>query len=396
MERMDYMGYTYDEFEKAASAAGLLGNFSSYDLDLARKYPEFGLSVLSLKQDWNNAGTEEQKLLANEMANELRRSYGGYTGGANGGGFYAQGKLAGQIDDTLERIGSFAPFQYGRENEYQAALDAVMNRDPFSYDYAQDPSWQAYKKQYTREGQRALQDAMGQAAAMTGGSPSTAAVAAGQQAQNYYNAQMTDKIPELYQQAYQRYAQEYQDKLNAFRTLLTDRQQAQGEYLSDYDMLRSYLGDLQGQEQADYSRAWNESQAAQEQRQQALENRLALAQLGAKFGDYSGLAELGIDTGDYGDKLYAFGADGGSYTIGSAKGQYFLSSARPGQTMTGADGSLWVKNEDGSVTITTADGKTYTIGGTGGAETRPRQRAAGCRSGPNCLSRAAWGPLRRR
>ena len=75
------MAYTYDDFVKAANQSGLMGQFSQDDLNLAQKYPEFGLSVLSLKKDYNNAATAEQRLLANQAANELRKSYGNYSGG---------------------------------------------------------------------------------------------------------------------------------------------------------------------------------------------------------------------------------------------------------------------------------------------------------------------------
>ena len=69
--------FTYDGFLTAASNAGLLGEFSQADLDTARKYPEFGYSILGLKQDIHKATTPEAKLLANEAANQLRSSYGG-------------------------------------------------------------------------------------------------------------------------------------------------------------------------------------------------------------------------------------------------------------------------------------------------------------------------------
>ena len=42
--------FTYDGFINAASNAGLLGEFSQADLDTAKKYPEFGYSILGLKQ----------------------------------------------------------------------------------------------------------------------------------------------------------------------------------------------------------------------------------------------------------------------------------------------------------------------------------------------------------
>ena len=51
---------------------------------------------------------------------------------------------------------------------------------------------------------------------MTGGMPSTAAVNAASQAQDYYNAKMADKIPELYTLAYQMYADEEQPAQSAF------------------------------------------------------------------------------------------------------------------------------------------------------------------------------------
>ena len=86
------MAYTYDDFVKAANQSGLMGQFSQDDLNLAQKYPEFGLSVLSLKKDYNNAATAEQRLLANQAANELRKSYGNYSGGADGGSFRLESK----------------------------------------------------------------------------------------------------------------------------------------------------------------------------------------------------------------------------------------------------------------------------------------------------------------
>ena len=68
------MAYTYDDFQKAASGSNV--NFSQYDLDLAKKYPEFGMSVLDLKKQYAGATTAEQRALINAKANQLRSSYG--------------------------------------------------------------------------------------------------------------------------------------------------------------------------------------------------------------------------------------------------------------------------------------------------------------------------------
>lgn len=128
------------------------------------------------------------------------------------------------------------PFSYQKPADftdpYRSTADSMLtqitNRQPFSYDYESDPVWQAYKKQYTREGRRASEDTMAQAAAMTGGIPSSYAVTAGAQAGNYYASQLSDKLPELYQMAYNRYLQEYQDKLNALNAVNNQTKLAQG------------------------------------------------------------------------------------------------------------------------------------------------------------------------
>jgi hypothetical protein len=89
-------------------------------------------------------------------------------------------------------------------------LDRVVNRDPFSYDKNNDPQWAAYSKQYRREGDRARANTLAQASAATGGRPSSFAMTAASQAGDYYAAKLSDKLPELYRQAYERYMNEFQ------------------------------------------------------------------------------------------------------------------------------------------------------------------------------------------
>ena len=98
------------------------------------------------------------------------------------------------------------PDDYGAQ--YRDAVRRYTEMAPFSYDYRSDPVYQAYKKEYAREGRRAGEDTLGRYAALTGGMPSTAAVTAAQQAGNYYAAQMADKLPELYDLAYAMYTGE--------------------------------------------------------------------------------------------------------------------------------------------------------------------------------------------
>lgn len=278
------MAYTYDDFVKAANQSGLMGQFSQDDLNLAQKYPEFGLSVLSLKKDYNNATTAEQRLLANQAANELRKSYGNYSGGADGGSFRLESKLNRRADDLLDQLGSFDSFSYGEAPTYENAfaqqqkdlLDRILNREDFSWSKESDPQWSSYKKSYLREGDRATANALAQASAASGGRPSSYAVNAATQAGDYYATKLNDMIPTLYQQAYERYLDEYNMKLKDLNAVNqqeqldyakyldrlgqfnTDRGFAYQNYADDYDRLRSQLADVQGQDQIDYARYLDE------------------------------------------------------------------------------------------------------------------------------------------
>ena len=115
----------------------------------------------------------------------------------------------------LERYGyGKAPEWEG--SEYQQERDAALRRArdmEWNYDPNTDPVWQAYQKQYRREGQRAIQDTLGRYSQLTGGLPSSYATSAAAQAGNYYAAQLSDRLPQLYQDAYQRYLQEFQRQM---------------------------------------------------------------------------------------------------------------------------------------------------------------------------------------
>lgn len=297
------MAYTYDDFEKARAGSDVY--FSQYDLDLAKQHPEFGMSVLDLKKQYATATTDEQRALINAQANELRKNYGYYSGGADGSSYISTGKYAPKIDETLDKIGSFKPFEYGSAPSYenrfqqkqQELLDAALNRDPFSWSKETDPQYSSYKKTYLREGERATADALAKASAASGGRPSSFAVNAATQAGDYYATKLSDVIPTLYQQAYERYLKDYQmklsdlnavnqqeqldyakylDRLNQFNT---DRTFDYNNYLGEYGRLQDYLGGLQGQDQTTYNRYLDVLDREREKQQAAQE--LSRAQIDA-------------------------------------------------------------------------------------------------------------------
>lgn len=122
----------------------------------------------------------------------------------------------------------------------QNNLNKILNREPFSYDASADKLYQQYKDSYTRAGQQAMQDTMGNAALLTGGYGNSYATTAGQQAYNSYMQQMADKIPELEQYAYQKYLNEGNELYNQSNLL---QQLDSTDYGRYRDTVSDYLND---------------------------------------------------------------------------------------------------------------------------------------------------------
>ena len=81
--------FTYEDFENALNESGLGSQFSAADMKLAQQDPDAGMSILQYKKDYAAATTDEERAAANKGAESIRSSYGEYTGGADGSGFYA-------------------------------------------------------------------------------------------------------------------------------------------------------------------------------------------------------------------------------------------------------------------------------------------------------------------
>ena len=295
-------GYTWDQFEQSARQAGLYDKFSDADLALARSNPNAGMSILSAKQQYGEAQSAEAKAAANARAEAIRSSYGGYTGGTSG---------------SYYNLNPLSPIQYqdsAREQQTRQRMEAAYQKTQAPYDPTTDPAYIAYRKQYLREGQRATQDTMAAAAAMTGGRPSSYAVTAAGQQGNYYAAQLTDKIPQLYEAAYNRAMQEYQQQANQYNQdrgfaygQLTDEVQNQ-RYLRDEEnqarqqaltnALKAYeLGDSRQLEALgiDTSKDINRQIMEQQLKSNEWQQQLQQAQMAASYGDYSQLKAMGFD-----------------------------------------------------------------------------------------------------
>ena len=103
-------------------------------------------------------------------------------------------------------------YQSKYDPQIDALLSQILNREDFSYDAMNDPLYQQYAEMYQREGDRAMKETMAEAAAGAGGM-NTYAMTAAMQANSYYNSQLNDRIPELYQLAYNMYLNDKESKV---------------------------------------------------------------------------------------------------------------------------------------------------------------------------------------
>lgn len=286
---------------------------------------------------------------AHDFVEGIRSKYG-YSGGGNGSQYnkisYTQ--QTNQWNDTInalwDQINGYGPFQDTREkptysNRYDQQINDLLqqyvNRGKFSYDYKNDPLYANYRKQYQREGQRATQDALAEAAAASGGIPSSYAASAAAQAQNYYAAQIADKIPELEQLAYQKYLDDaslqqskisalqgqeqldYAKYIDALGQYNTDRNFDYGVYSDRYNQLANNLGLAANQQSTQYSMETTAQGDALDRVQNFLKAGGKLADLDATLIARSGLTPAELKTYE---AYYANQPSGGSGGRGGSGG----------------------------------------------------------------------------
>lgn len=342
---------------------------------------------------------------AHDYVEAIRKKYG-YSGGDDGSKYISlatsgskESSEKADASSSQSSAGSAAgtpSFTYESApeyvNQYQDQINAlaaeILGREEFNYDPNADPLYSSYKKTYTREGQRSMEDAMGQYASMTGGMPSTAAMMAGQQANNYYMAQMADKIPELYQLAYSMYQDEgntqranlemltgmEQDEYNKYLAQLdqynADRSfdygvysddrayayQAERDAVSDqrydtewqYQLDRDAISDQRYADELAYNRKQDEWEKSQYDGETQYSQALQKAQTLAAAGDFSGYAALGYSSEEIANMKAAYDAataggtssggssSGGSYS-GSGDNEEISTDAIPSNVIVGAE-----------------------------------------------------------
>lgn len=147
---------------------------------------------------------------------------------------YGAGMQTGIFPEEFEYV-PFDQTEIGQSlvKDYQDLLNKVQNYDPFSYDPNTDPLYLQYADSYTRGGQRAMTDVIGQLAARTGGMASSYAGSMAQQTYDQYMADLANKIPELQQLAYSMYVDQYNRDVGNFERMYGQFQDAYNRNMQD-------------------------------------------------------------------------------------------------------------------------------------------------------------------
>lgn len=193
------------------------------------------------------------------------------------------------------------------QDQIDALLSQIQNRPDFSYNYVEDPTYEIYRDQYTREGNLAMRDAIGNSAALSGGYGNSYGTTAGSQAYQAYLGQLNAIVPELEQLAYQRYQDEGTDLYNQLSALSALENAAYGQYrdsvgdyYNDYQLAYQEYSDAlaqqnyqnefdyqRGQDNLAYSQWLQEFEQAQQEAARDLAYRYAAAGMVYPYDDAS-------------------------------------------------------------------------------------------------------------
>jgi len=156
---------------------------------------------------------------------------------------YVQSDAVTQAQQALQNQQANKPGEY--QSQYQSGMQDLMgqiqNRPGFQYDVNSDALYQQVAQNYMQQGQQAMMDTMGQAAAMTGGYGNSYAQNAGQQAYNQQLLALTEMIPQFQKMALQQYQMEGDDLLTRYNLMMQQDESAYARYQDD---LNRYYADL--------------------------------------------------------------------------------------------------------------------------------------------------------
>lgn len=215
-------GYELDSSYDEAKKKGILAVYDQY---YNEHYADLGMPTTGKTYAQQNSGSGGSG-----------SSGGGFGSGGSGYSVYDPYEDSRYMEalNALKQAQSNLPiYANSYEDEIRDVYNSIVNRDKFTYDVNSDALYNQYKDQYVSLGKLAMQDTMGQAAALTGGYGNSYAASVGNQAYQSYISQLNQIVPELYGMAYDRYRDEGQDLLNQYNMLGDMRDTEYNRYLNE-------------------------------------------------------------------------------------------------------------------------------------------------------------------
>lgn len=256
-------------------------------------------------------------------------------------------------------VKNYGDFNYSNQGTFDDIMNKILNREKFSYDLNGDALYQQYKDKYIKQGKMAMQDTMGQAAAMTGGYGNSYAATAGNQAYQASLENLNDVIPELYQMAYDKYNQEGQELYNQYGMLSDDRNAEYGMWGDKYNKLtadRDYYGneannayakdygEWSDQRDFDTNQYWNETNFGYGQDRDAEADRQWQAEFDEAKRQYENSMAFQREQYEYQKAQASKGSSGGG---SGGSGLNALSPSEYNTVMTTIDGYVMDENMNG-------------------------------------------------
>ena len=170
------------------------------------------------------------------VSQNTANNLGNYQGG------YKPSETVTQANQRLAEVNAQRPQSFSGKYgpQLEGILKQIQNPGDFKYDFNGDEMFKYYADLYTQKGKQASMDAMGQAAALTGGYGNSYAQQVGQQGYQQYLLSLYDRGLDLYDRAYQRDRDRIGDMNNTYNIL-------QDADARDYDKYRDTMADWQAE-----------------------------------------------------------------------------------------------------------------------------------------------------
>ena len=203
------------------------------------------------------APVAETKEPVEDISGDLLGDLGFDFGGGGGGGFsYPDFGVSDAYTQAMNYTNSLLSQMSTGRTSYSDQIDALIKeyqiREKFSYDMNTDPLFQQMLSSSMNSGKMAMQDTIGQAAALTGGYGNTYGQAVGNAAYNQYITEAYENLPDYYNLALDAYNMEGEQMLNELDMLRDADNTEYGRLVNAYNANYNYANDMYDREYTEY------------------------------------------------------------------------------------------------------------------------------------------------